>query len=76
VRRRRLTADWGISEFDMQSVVNAGALDPIVETVDAGAPADQARKWWTGELARVANERGVELAELPITPAQVAASSR
>jgi aspartyl-tRNA(Asn)/glutamyl-tRNA(Gln) amidotransferase subunit B len=71
-RRRRLAADWGISDFDMQSVVNAGALDPIVETVDAGAPADQARKWWTGELARIANERAVDVAELPITPAQVA----
>ena len=31
-----------------------------------------ARKWWLGELARSANERGVELAELAITPAQVA----
>jgi aspartyl-tRNA(Asn)/glutamyl-tRNA(Gln) amidotransferase subunit B len=56
----------------MQSVVNAGALDLIVETIGAGAPADQARKWWTGELARVSNERGVELSELPITPGQLA----
>jgi aspartyl-tRNA(Asn)/glutamyl-tRNA(Gln) amidotransferase subunit B len=72
VRRRRLTEQWGISDFDMRSVVNAGALEPIIETIAAGAGADQARKWWTGELARVANERGAELAELPITPAQVA----
>ena len=41
-------------------------------TIGAGAPADQARKWWMGELARRANEAGVELAALPITPAQVA----
>ncbi len=72
VRRRRLAADWGISDFDMQKVANAGALDPIVQTIDAGAPADQARKWWTGELARIANERAVEVSELPISPAQVA----
>jgi len=71
-RRARLAAEWGISDFDMQSVVNAGALELIVETIGAGAPADQARKWWTGELARTANERAVELSELPITPAQVA----
>jgi aspartyl-tRNA(Asn)/glutamyl-tRNA(Gln) amidotransferase subunit B len=71
-RRARLAADWSISDFDMQSVVNAGALDLIVETIGAGAPADQARKWWTGELARTANEQGVELADLPITPQQVA----
>ncbi|HZP50736.1 Asp-tRNA(Asn)/Glu-tRNA(Gln) amidotransferase subunit GatB [Actinocrinis sp.] len=72
VRRRRLAEEWGISDFDMQTVVNAGALDAIVATIDAGAPADQARKWWTSELARVANERGVDVAELPIAPAQVA----
>jgi aspartyl-tRNA(Asn)/glutamyl-tRNA(Gln) amidotransferase subunit B len=72
MRRARLAAAWGISDFDMQSVVNAGALDLIVETIDAGAPADQARKWWMGELARTANEQGVDLADLSITPRQVA----
>jgi aspartyl-tRNA(Asn)/glutamyl-tRNA(Gln) amidotransferase subunit B len=72
VRRRRLAREWGISDLDMQTVVNAGALEPIVETVAAGAPAEQARKWWTGELARVANERGVQVTELPVTPAHVA----
>src|SRR5205807_3276501 len=56
----------------MQSVLNAGAIEPIVATIDAGAPADQARKWWMGELARRANEDGVELSALPITPARVA----
>ncbi|HET8602634.1 MAG TPA: Asp-tRNA(Asn)/Glu-tRNA(Gln) amidotransferase GatCAB subunit B, partial [Marmoricola sp.] len=30
------------------------------------------RKWWLSELARRANEQGVDLAELPITPEQVA----
>ncbi|MBQ0865295.1 Asp-tRNA(Asn)/Glu-tRNA(Gln) amidotransferase subunit GatB [Streptomyces sp. A73] len=72
VRRMRLREEWGISEHEMQSVLNAGAVDPIVATVDAGAPADQARKWWMGELARRANEDGVELTALPITPEQVA----
>ena len=31
-----------------------------------------ARKWWTGELSRIAKDQGVELADLSITPAQVA----
>ncbi|MEU1629728.1 Asp-tRNA(Asn)/Glu-tRNA(Gln) amidotransferase subunit GatB [Streptomyces sp. NPDC020096] len=72
VRRQRLQAEWGISDHEMQSVLNAGAIDPIVATIDAGAPADQARKWWMGELARRANESGTELSALPITVAQVA----
>ncbi|MCX2967436.1 MULTISPECIES: Asp-tRNA(Asn)/Glu-tRNA(Gln) amidotransferase subunit GatB [Streptomyces] len=72
VRRNRLREEWGISEHEMQSVLNAGALDPILASIAAGAPADQARKWWMGELARRANEDGVELSALPITPEQVA----
>lgn len=56
----------------MQSILNAGAVDLITATVEAGADSAAARKWWMGELARRANEDGVELAALPITPEQVA----
>ncbi|MDX3605125.1 MULTISPECIES: Asp-tRNA(Asn)/Glu-tRNA(Gln) amidotransferase subunit GatB [Streptomyces] len=72
LRRARLKEEWGVSEHDMQSILNAGAVDLIVATIEAGAPADQARKWWMGELARNANETGRGLDELPITPEQVA----
>ncbi|MFB7478889.1 Asp-tRNA(Asn)/Glu-tRNA(Gln) amidotransferase subunit GatB [Streptomyces anulatus] len=72
LRRARLKEKWGVTEHDMQSILNAGAVDLIVATTEAGAPSDQARKWWMGELARNANETGRGLDELPITPAQVA----
>ncbi|MEU9010631.1 Asp-tRNA(Asn)/Glu-tRNA(Gln) amidotransferase subunit GatB [Streptomyces sp. NPDC048479] len=72
VRRNRLREDWGISEHDMQSILNAGAVDLIVATIDAGADATAARKWWMGELARRANEEGADLTSLAITPEQVA----
>ncbi|MFC1420265.1 Asp-tRNA(Asn)/Glu-tRNA(Gln) amidotransferase subunit GatB [Streptacidiphilus cavernicola] len=72
VRRDRLQKEWGISDLEMQSALNAGAIEPILDTIAAGAPADQARKWWMGELARRANESGTELSAQPITPAQVA----
>ncbi|MFI7318409.1 Asp-tRNA(Asn)/Glu-tRNA(Gln) amidotransferase subunit GatB [Streptomyces venezuelae] len=72
VRRNRLREEWGISEHDMQSILNAGAVEPIVATIEAGADAASARKWWMGELARNANESAVALEELPITPAHVA----
>ncbi|MFG3286212.1 Asp-tRNA(Asn)/Glu-tRNA(Gln) amidotransferase subunit GatB [Streptomyces sp. NPDC048111] len=71
-RRNRLREEWGVSEHDMQSMLNAGAVDPIVATISAGADAAGARKWWMGELARHANESGVPLDELAITPEQVA----
>ncbi len=71
-RRARLRAEWGLSDADMASLRNAEALDPVAETVAAGASPADARKWWLGELARRANETGTELARLAITPAQVA----
>jgi aspartyl-tRNA(Asn)/glutamyl-tRNA(Gln) amidotransferase subunit B len=72
VRRTRLLEEWGISATDMQAILNAGALDPIVATIEAGADSASARKWWMGELARHANESGKGLDELSITPEQVA----
>jgi aspartyl-tRNA(Asn)/glutamyl-tRNA(Gln) amidotransferase subunit B len=72
VRRNRLREEWGVSGTEMQAILNAGALDPIVDTIAAGADAASARKWWMGELARSANESQKSLDELPITPAQVA----
>ncbi|MEV2252698.1 Asp-tRNA(Asn)/Glu-tRNA(Gln) amidotransferase subunit GatB [Streptomyces sp. NPDC050147] len=72
VRRNRLREEWGVSEHDMQSMLNAGAVDPIVATIEVGADAAAARKWWMGELARNANETGRALDELPVTPVQVA----
>ncbi|WOP17954.1 Asp-tRNA(Asn)/Glu-tRNA(Gln) amidotransferase subunit GatB [Raineyella sp. LH-20] len=72
-RRNRLQADWGFSDLEMRDVVNADALDLVEATVTAGAPAQAARKWWTTELARRANEAGVTLDEVGVSPAQVAA---
>jgi aspartyl-tRNA(Asn)/glutamyl-tRNA(Gln) amidotransferase subunit B len=70
--RRRLRAEWGISALEMQSALNAGAVAPIEATVAAGASPREAYKWWMGELARQANERGTDVSTLPVTPADVA----
>jgi aspartyl-tRNA(Asn)/glutamyl-tRNA(Gln) amidotransferase subunit B len=70
-RRRRLQGEWGYADAEMRDVVNAGALDLIGATVAAGASPAAARKWWMGELARRAKQDDVELAALPITPAQI-----
>jgi aspartyl-tRNA(Asn)/glutamyl-tRNA(Gln) amidotransferase subunit B len=70
--RRRLREAWGLGENEMQSIVNAGAVTLIEATVAAGTSPEGARKWWLGELARRANEEGVDLTALLVTPAQVA----
>jgi len=71
-RRARLKAEWGLSDRDFAAMHNAGAVELVARTVAAGAPPADARKWWLNELVRRANESGTDLADLPITPADVA----
>ena len=70
VRRRRLREAWGFTPLEFQDVANAGLLVEIEETVALGAAPAQARKWWTVEIARLANASGVETASL-VTPQDV-----
>ena len=71
-KRARLQADWGFSDLEMRDTVGAGALGLVEETIAAGAAPQAARKWWLSELARRANDTGVDIAELGVTPQQVA----
>lgn len=73
VLRKRIQQDWGISDEVMRDLVNIGALDLIAATVAEGASSDAARAWWGNFLVQKANEDGVAVSDLPITPAQVAA---
>ncbi|MBV9090703.1 MAG: Asp-tRNA(Asn)/Glu-tRNA(Gln) amidotransferase subunit GatB [Mycobacteriaceae bacterium] len=76
LRRKRIQRDWGVSAEVMRDLVNAGAVDLVAATVERGASSAAARAWWGNFLVQKANEGGVELAELPITPGQVAAVIR
>ncbi|GAA3207203.1 Asp-tRNA(Asn)/Glu-tRNA(Gln) amidotransferase subunit GatB [Oerskovia jenensis] len=71
-RRNRLQGEWGYADAEMRDVVNAGALGLIESTVAAGASPAAARKWWMGELARYAKTSETELAEIAVTPTQIA----
>ena len=72
VRRKRLQEAWSFTDLEFQDVVNAGLLVEVEQTVAEGAMAQSARKWWMGEIARIANERGVDAASL-VTPLDVSA---
>ena len=71
VRRRRLKEAWGFTDLEFRDVVNGGLLAEVQATVEAGASPQAARKWWTGEISRIANAREAEAAAL-VAPAQVA----
>lgn len=71
-RRKRVQAEWGFADLEFRDVVNAGLLDQIEETVKAGAKPQAARKWWTGELSRIANSQEKDIFELEISGQHVA----
>ncbi|WP_130839372.1 Asp-tRNA(Asn)/Glu-tRNA(Gln) amidotransferase subunit GatB [Corynebacterium neomassiliense] len=72
VRRARIQEEWSLRDEEMRDLVNAGALDLIIATVEAGASPAEARSWWVAYLAQKANEAGTDLEGLAITPGQVA----
>jgi len=71
--RKRIQDDWGISDEVMRDLVNNGVIDLVTATVAAGAPSEAARAWWGNFLVQKANEAGIEIDALAITPVQVAA---
>jgi aspartyl-tRNA(Asn)/glutamyl-tRNA(Gln) amidotransferase subunit B len=72
VSRVRIRETLGVSAEDMQQMGNAGVVELVGASVDAGAPVGEARNWWLGYLAQEANKRDVEPADLGVTPAHVA----
>jgi aspartyl-tRNA(Asn)/glutamyl-tRNA(Gln) amidotransferase subunit B len=71
-RRRRLKAEWGFTDLEFQDVRNGGLVEAVEATIAAGASPAAARKWWTGEITRLANLREQDAVEL-VTPEGVAA---
>lgn len=72
VRRARIQEEWKLSDAEMRDLINANALDLIIETVEAGTTPDEARAWWVSYISQKANEAGVELDALGISPSHVA----
>ncbi len=58
--RKRLQADYGFTDSEFRDILNANVLVELEETVAKGAAPAQARKWWLGEILRIANARNVE----------------
>ncbi len=70
--RKRIQDEWGVSDEVMRDLVNNGVVELVAETVAAGASSEAARAWWGNFLVQKANEGEVAVADLAITPAQVA----
>lgn len=66
-RHKRLQQSWGYTDLEFRDVLNANLLEPIEETINAGATPPAARKWWMGEIARRAKIAQIEAVDLGIS---------
>jgi aspartyl-tRNA(Asn)/glutamyl-tRNA(Gln) amidotransferase subunit B len=71
--RQRFVAAHGLPVYDATLLTQSRAMADFFEaTVAAGARSKTASNWMMGELARALKERGREIADSPIQPAQFA----
>jgi aspartyl-tRNA(Asn)/glutamyl-tRNA(Gln) amidotransferase subunit B len=72
-RRRRLVEAFGLPDYDAgQLTQSRGLTDYFEAAVQAGAPAKAASNWIMGELARVLNEEGTDIASSPLDAKRLA----
>ena len=73
IHRKRIQAAWAVPDKEMAAMFNADVLNLVEATVNLGADPTKARSWWLGEISRIANEKASSIADLAITPTDVAA---
>ncbi|MEW6552813.1 MAG: Asp-tRNA(Asn)/Glu-tRNA(Gln) amidotransferase subunit GatB [Actinomycetota bacterium] len=73
-RRRRFREDLGLPEHDASLLTSSKALgDYFEDTVRAGADPKAASNWMMGELSAHLNAQNMEIDEVRVSPAQLAA---
>lgn len=72
-RRRRLREDYGLPAHDAVILTSSKAMGDYYEAaVAAGADPKAASNWMMGELSAYLNAKGMEIQEVPVSPAQLA----
>ena len=72
-RRRRFVREYGIPEYDAGVLTQSVELADYFESVAAASAAPKAASnWIMGELLRTIKDRGVSVAEVPLTAAALA----
>ncbi len=72
IHRKRLQEMWAVPDKEMAAMINADVLNAVEATVNLGADPTKARSWWLGEISRIANDKAVAIADLAISPKDVA----
>ncbi|MEQ1868882.1 MAG: Asp-tRNA(Asn)/Glu-tRNA(Gln) amidotransferase subunit GatB [Vicinamibacterales bacterium] len=73
VRRQRFVRDYRLPEYDATQLTDSRAASDYFEaTVRAGAPPKATSNFMMGDLARLLNERKIDIAQSPVSPIQLA----
>jgi len=73
-RRKRLTHELGLPEYDASIITSSRAMAEYFDAVlEAGADAKTAANWIMGDLSKHLNAAGKEIQESPVTAKQLAA---
>jgi aspartyl-tRNA(Asn)/glutamyl-tRNA(Gln) amidotransferase subunit B len=73
--RQRLSADYGLSEYDAMVLTQSKAMAAYFEAVVTQAGAAQAKpaaNWLMGDLASAVNRDGIDIADAPVGAKQLA----
>ncbi|HEY4071620.1 MAG TPA: Asp-tRNA(Asn)/Glu-tRNA(Gln) amidotransferase subunit GatB [Herbaspirillum sp.] len=73
--RQRLSADYGLSEYDAMVLTQSKAMAAYFEAVVAQAGAAQAKpaaNWLMGDVASAVNRDGIDIADAPVGARQLA----
>jgi aspartyl-tRNA(Asn)/glutamyl-tRNA(Gln) amidotransferase subunit B len=71
LRRARFAEANGFTAVDIDQMSNAGVVDLVARTIEAGASPTKAKGWWLGYLVGRANELDQDVTELAVGPQQV-----
>ncbi|MFQ5509400.1 MAG: Asp-tRNA(Asn)/Glu-tRNA(Gln) amidotransferase subunit GatB [Leptospirillia bacterium] len=73
-KRERFVADFGLSEYDADVLTSSRALADFYEASVKAYDGDPKTtcNWLMGDLSARLNEEGVDIADCPVTPAQLA----
>ena len=72
LHRKRLQEAWNVPANEMEAMINADVLGFVEATVALGSDPTKARSWWLGEISRLAKEQNTSIADLKISPTDVA----
>lgn len=69
--RKRLLQEWGLTETELADIYNADLLSEVQRTVECGIQPQFAKKWWMGEVSRIAASMKQSPSDI-ITPEHIA----